>query len=241
MPNVGCADDRHRPRGEGILHARPLAVLQPGVIRRGRDPGRREIRRRRLRRLARRGVDERAAAADERREQRVLVLFVHPLDAQEDVGPVESRHQQLRPIEPEQRDDVVADLGGRGGGERRHRRTAGHAVAAPAARGRSPQAPIVGTESWPHCDTQCAGKAGVNRAAGRPIGSRNSSDADRPRDAAAAAPPGAPPHRSPPLVGRQHRAARRSALRAVEPRRPGPSSARWFGDDERRARQDHRR
>ena len=78
-------------------------------------------------------VDERAALSDEGRQTLVLVdIAADRQDTQLDVRTIEPGDEELRLLKPEQRDDVVPDLGRGRGGKREHRRPAGGAVAPPA-------------------------------------------------------------------------------------------------------------
>ena len=143
---VGRAHDGQRAAGERVLHARALVVFQSRVVGARLDARRGETRRREFSRLARRRVDERAPSAHEPRKPAVLLVLVHALDAEMDVGPVESRDEQPRLFESEQRDDVVAHLGCRGRRERRHRRPFLTAVGGAAQRRGGAQPAVVGTE-----------------------------------------------------------------------------------------------
>ena len=121
MPNALVAQTtRSRARGEAVLDAGALGLVQARVVRLGLHPGRAQRVGGALGALARRGVDEGPPAPDELRQERPLLeLAGDAAHVEEDVGPVEPGDEDLRLCEAEQRHDVVADLRRRRGRERR--------------------------------------------------------------------------------------------------------------------------
>ena len=147
---VGGTDDAQPAGGEVVLDLRPRRIRQPGVIR-GRGGARVPQRLGRAFRLFPcGGIDERASAGDQLRQDLVLLPFTRDrTHAQLDIGTVESGHNDTRRREPQQVDDVVADFGCGRRGKRRNGRTAGLAVAAAARGGRRPEPPVIRPEVVP--------------------------------------------------------------------------------------------